>query len=85
MTCWSKSGPTLAGSLVSAGVVDELVIYQAPHIMGSQTRGMFLTPGWQNLDQRLALDIVDIRKVGSDIQDHGKTSELTYVYRNNQS
>ncbi len=63
-----ESGPTLAGSMVCAGVVDELVIYQAPHIMGSQTRGMFLTPGWQNLDQRLALDIIDIRKVGGDFR-----------------
>jgi diaminohydroxyphosphoribosylaminopyrimidine deaminase/5-amino-6-(5-phosphoribosylamino)uracil reductase len=42
-----EAGPTLAGSLLASGLVDELVIYQAPHIMGSETRGMFTTPGWQ--------------------------------------
>jgi diaminohydroxyphosphoribosylaminopyrimidine deaminase/5-amino-6-(5-phosphoribosylamino)uracil reductase len=63
-----ESGPTLAGSLLSAGFVDELVIYQAPHIMGSETSGMCHTPEWLNLNQRLALNITDIRKVGDDLR-----------------
>jgi diaminohydroxyphosphoribosylaminopyrimidine deaminase/5-amino-6-(5-phosphoribosylamino)uracil reductase len=43
-----EAGPTLAGSMLASGLVDELVIYQAPHIMGSESRGMFVTPGWQH-------------------------------------
>lgn len=61
-----EAGPGLSGSLVDAGLVDELVIYQAPHIMGSETRGMFRTPGWRSLEHRRALDIVDVRRVGND-------------------
>ncbi len=61
-----EAGPILAGSLLMAGLVDELVIYQAPHIMGSETRGMFTTPDWQNLQQKLALKVVDVRQVGVD-------------------
>ena len=61
-----EAGPILAGSLLMAGLVDELVIYQAPHIMGSETRGMFTTPDWQNLQQKLALKVIDVRQVGVD-------------------
>jgi len=63
-----EAGPTLAGSMLASDLVDELVIYQAPHIMGSETRGMFTTPNWQAIDQRLNLDLVDIRKIGADLR-----------------
>jgi diaminohydroxyphosphoribosylaminopyrimidine deaminase/5-amino-6-(5-phosphoribosylamino)uracil reductase len=63
-----EAGPTLSGSLLEAKLVDELVIYQAPHIMGSETRGMVTTPAWRSLQQRLELEILDIRKIGVDIR-----------------
>jgi diaminohydroxyphosphoribosylaminopyrimidine deaminase/5-amino-6-(5-phosphoribosylamino)uracil reductase len=61
-----EAGPTLAGSLISAGLVDELIIYQAPHIMGSETMSMFDTPAWTELANRKSLDISDVRRVGAD-------------------
>jgi len=61
-----EAGPALAGSLVENNLVDELVIYQSPHIMGSETKGMFKTPTWSSLADRKTLDITDIRRVGSD-------------------
>ncbi len=61
-----ECGPTLAGHLLSTGLVDELVIYQAPHIMGSETRPMFATATWQKLDDRLGLNVIDVRRVGAD-------------------
>jgi diaminohydroxyphosphoribosylaminopyrimidine deaminase/5-amino-6-(5-phosphoribosylamino)uracil reductase len=61
-----EAGPGLAGSLLVAGLVDEFVLYQAPHIMGSETRGMFDTPAWRKLDQRLDLEFVDERRFGRD-------------------
>ena len=61
-----EAGPALAGRLLEEGHVDELVIYQAPHIMGSQTMGMFRTPGWTELADRRALMITDVRRVGAD-------------------
>ncbi len=62
----AEAGHTLAGSLLASGLVDELVIYQSPHIMGSQTQGMFTTPAWQQMGQRMQLDIIDVRRVGAD-------------------
>jgi diaminohydroxyphosphoribosylaminopyrimidine deaminase/5-amino-6-(5-phosphoribosylamino)uracil reductase len=61
-----EAGPILSGSLIGSDCVDELVIYQAPHIMGSETLGMFATPGWTELGQRRGLEILDVRRVGTD-------------------
>jgi len=63
-----EAGPAVCGHLLSRRLVDELVIYQAPHIMGSETKPMFRTPEWSRLADRLALDIVDLRRVGPDIR-----------------
>jgi diaminohydroxyphosphoribosylaminopyrimidine deaminase/5-amino-6-(5-phosphoribosylamino)uracil reductase len=63
-----EAGPTVAGDLLSRQLVDELVIYQAPHIMGSETMTMFRTPGWQALSDRLTVEVADVRRVGRDIR-----------------
>jgi len=63
-----EAGPILAGRMLASGLVDELVIYQAPHIMGSKSRGMFVTPDWQTIEQRLNLNIVDVRNIGADLK-----------------
>ncbi len=61
-----EAGPELAGALITDDLVDELVIYQAPHIMGSETKGMFRTPAWTALSDRRSLDIIDTCRVGPD-------------------
>ena len=61
-----EAGPQLAGYLLEKDLIDELVIYQSPHIMGSNTRGMFTTPAWSALADRRTLEITDTRRVGSD-------------------
>ena len=61
-----EAGPRLAGYLLEKELVDELVIYQSPHIMGSNTRGMFDTPTWETLADRKTLDVTDVRRVGVD-------------------
>jgi diaminohydroxyphosphoribosylaminopyrimidine deaminase/5-amino-6-(5-phosphoribosylamino)uracil reductase len=61
-----EAGPELAGALITDDLVDELVIYQAPHIMGSETKGMFRTPDWTALSDRRSLDIIDTCQVGPD-------------------
>lgn len=61
-----EAGPALTGHLLEQQLVDELVIYQSPHIMGSETRRMFDTPAIQSLSDRLRLDILDVRRVGND-------------------
>ncbi|BAU48660.1 diaminohydroxyphosphoribosylaminopyrimidine deaminase [Sulfurifustis variabilis] len=61
-----EAGRTLCGSLVEAGLVDELVLYFAPHLLGDGARGLFHLPGIARLSDRIALDIADVRAVGQD-------------------
>ena len=61
-----EAGPVLGGNLIDAGLVDELVVYRAPHIMGSQTMSMVQSPNWKALADRQELQITDERRVGSD-------------------
>ena len=70
-----EAGPRLAGYLLEKNLLDELVIYQAPHIMGSETLGMFRTPAWKNLGDRRPLEITDIRKVGADTRITARLSD----------
>ena len=61
-----EAGAGLCGALLQAGLVDELVIYMAPHLMGNAARGLFDLPGLETLAQRVQLKIADIRAVGED-------------------
>jgi diaminohydroxyphosphoribosylaminopyrimidine deaminase/5-amino-6-(5-phosphoribosylamino)uracil reductase len=63
-----ECGPSLAGQLLVLGLVDELIVYQAPHIMGSETLRMFRTPGWMQLTDRQALRIIDRTVLGNDLR-----------------
>lgn len=61
-----ETGATLSGSLLRAGLIDEIIIYMAPTLMGNNARGLFNLPELQMMDQRLHVDIKDIRAVGCD-------------------
>jgi len=65
---WVEAGATLAKSLLEEQLVDELVLYLAPKIMGSDGRGLFGALGLTDMQQVLDLDIKDCRLVGSDIR-----------------
>jgi diaminohydroxyphosphoribosylaminopyrimidine deaminase/5-amino-6-(5-phosphoribosylamino)uracil reductase len=61
-----EAGATLAGSLLSGGYVDEVLLYYAPHIMGSHERAMFNLPALGKMADRLELTVTDSRAVGRD-------------------
>lgn len=63
-----ESGPTLAGAALAAGLIDELILYLAPHLMGDAARGLVHLPGLDRMDQRVALAIDDVRRVGPDLR-----------------
>ena len=63
-----ECGATLAGSLLRAGLVDELLIYMAPKIMGDQARGLFHLPELSEMKDSIELNITDIRQLGDDIR-----------------
>ena len=61
-----ETGATLSGAMLRQGLIDEMVFYMAPHLMGNQARGLFHLPGLEEMSQRIQLDIMDIRAVGAD-------------------
>lgn len=63
-----EAGPTLAGAAVQGGLVDELILYLAPHLMGGMARGLFELPGIDRMAERIPLEILDIRHVGTDLR-----------------
>lgn len=63
-----ECGPGLAGALLSAGLVDELVVYLAPSLLGSEARGLANIPGLSKLADRVALRYTDARMIGVDLR-----------------
>ncbi|MEN8132797.1 MAG: dihydrofolate reductase family protein, partial [Pseudomonadota bacterium] len=63
-----EAGSTLAGALVAEGLVDEFVIYMAPHLMGDEARGLVHLRGLHSMSQRVALKFQDVRMVGDDLR-----------------
>ena len=63
-----EAGYKLNGSLLGEGMVDELVLYVAPSVIGDAARGMFNLPELTDLSGRRNLKIQDLRMVGSDIR-----------------
>jgi diaminohydroxyphosphoribosylaminopyrimidine deaminase/5-amino-6-(5-phosphoribosylamino)uracil reductase len=54
--------------LINAGLVDELVIYLAPCLIGDAARGMLKLPELADLQGKRVLSIEDMRRVGPDIR-----------------
>jgi diaminohydroxyphosphoribosylaminopyrimidine deaminase/5-amino-6-(5-phosphoribosylamino)uracil reductase len=63
-----ECGPTLAGLLLQAEVVDELVLYLAPSLLGDAARPLARLPNLEKLSQRLQLQWRDVRAVGPDLR-----------------
>ncbi|WP_076586464.1 bifunctional diaminohydroxyphosphoribosylaminopyrimidine deaminase/5-amino-6-(5-phosphoribosylamino)uracil reductase RibD [Vibrio ostreicida] len=65
---WVESGATLASSLIRENLVDELIIYLAPKIMGSDGRGLLGALNLDSMSDVIQLDLKDVRKVGGDLR-----------------
>jgi len=63
-----ESGNRLNGALLRAGVVDELLLYLAPHLLGDGARGMFDLQELTALDQRVKVDVREVRRIGADLR-----------------
>lgn len=63
-----EAGAGLNGALLQAGLVDEIVLYLAPSLAGTDARGLFAWPALSSLADKIALQIVDTRMVGRDLR-----------------
>src|SRR3954452_16535757 len=63
-----EAGSAMNGSLVSAGLVDELIFYLAPCLIGDAAQGMLKLPELTNLSEKRVLKILDLHMVGADLR-----------------
>ncbi len=65
---WVEAGATLSGALLRAGLIDELVLYVAPKLLGDTARGLFQLPALSALTDAVSLQFTDVRVVGKDLR-----------------
>lgn len=63
-----EAGATVAGAFLQARLVDEVVLYQAPHWMGELGKPLARLPGLSAMAQRLRFRYTDVRRVGEDLR-----------------
>ena len=63
-----EPGGILSGAMLEAQLIDEMVIYVAPLLMGDTARGLYRLPHLQQMADRIELDIRDVRAVGKDLR-----------------
>jgi len=64
----AEAGFKLNGSLLREGLVDELLLYLAPCLVGHHASGLFNLPELTSLDGKCRLEIRDLRQIGEDIR-----------------
>jgi len=64
----AEAGFKLNGSLLREGLVDELLLYLAPCLVGHEARGLFNLPELFSLDGKKALALRDLRLLGQDLR-----------------
>ena len=62
-----ESGAHLIGAFIEAELIDELYLYMATTLLGTDARGL-ATLSWTKMNQQLRMNLIDMRKVGDDIR-----------------
>ncbi len=67
-----EAGPTFSGTLLEAGLVDELVIYMAPLLLGDSAQPLLKLKPLEKLSEVIKLELIDVRQFDQDLR-------LTYL------
>jgi diaminohydroxyphosphoribosylaminopyrimidine deaminase/5-amino-6-(5-phosphoribosylamino)uracil reductase len=63
-----EAGSTLTGALLQAQLVDELICYMAPTLLGDQTLPLARLPGIDRLGDAMRMQLTDVRQLGPDLR-----------------
>jgi diaminohydroxyphosphoribosylaminopyrimidine deaminase/5-amino-6-(5-phosphoribosylamino)uracil reductase len=72
-----EAGSVLNGALLRAGLVDELLLYIAPQLLGDRARGIANLGELVSLEQRVELQWRDVRQVGNDLRIRASVKKST--------
>ena len=73
-----ESGAYLAGAFIEQNLADELVLYQAPKLMGGDCKNLVEMPNITSLVQAKELSITDVRQLGCDIRITAKLEKTSH-------
>lgn len=65
---WVEAGARLAGALLREGLIDELIIYIAPKLLGPQARPLIEMSELRNLQDALHFTVLEHRQIGEDVR-----------------
>ena len=65
---WVEAGPALVGALLDAGLVNELVLYQAPVLLGASAKSAFAISPLDDLTQAQDVEVLSQTRVGPDLK-----------------
>jgi len=63
-----EAGPTLSGELVRQSLVDELLLYVAPKLLGDKARPLLELPALAGLSEARAFTLLDTQPFGDDLR-----------------
>ncbi len=71
-----EAGAGVAGAFIARDMVDEIIVYSSPDILGSSGRGMFVIRGIRNIENRVRFEIKNISRLGRDVKvTYGRSDE----------
>ena len=65
---WVEAGAILAGEFFNQKLVDQFILYQAPKLMGDQSRNLVDLPNYSKMDDVVQLTLKDVSLIGNDIR-----------------
>jgi diaminohydroxyphosphoribosylaminopyrimidine deaminase/5-amino-6-(5-phosphoribosylamino)uracil reductase len=63
-----EAGPQLSGSLLERQLINELLIYLAPTVLGSEARSMLQLPSIVTMEQRHNFSLIECTQLGDDLR-----------------
>ena len=63
-----EAGGDIAASFIKSGLLDELIVYQSPDIMGASARAMVNLPDILKMSEKIKFEYRDLRTIGRDLK-----------------
>lgn len=63
-----EAGSILSSAFISAGLVDELIVFIAPQLLGSDARALFEASGLSALTAAPRFELSDVQRIGDDVR-----------------
>jgi len=65
---WVEAGARIDGAFLQARLIDELIVYMAPRLLGDGARGMFAVPALAALADAWRLTFDEVSTIGDDVR-----------------